>query len=373
MSGSEQGLTSFDHTSLGQRVLFGSHAAVENTARVVADLGAEHVLLVAGRSSAQAARDVAGALPVVATIDEVAQHVPAERAEAAVAVAQSSGADLVLTIGGGSATGLGKAVALRTALPLVAVPTTFAGSEATDVWGLTTDGVKQTGSDPRVLPRAVVYDAALTLGLAPRSVAASSLNAVAHAVDGLWAPRADPVNRALGTEGLRALVPALQRLARGQDDLALREQLLYGAHLTAVAFASAGSGLHHKICHVLGGAFGLPHAEMHAIVLPHVTAFNAPAAPDAAARLAELFDGVPAAVGLRQLLAGLGLPQALREVGLAEGDLRRAAELVLPSVPPSNPRPVDAAALESLLHAAWAGDAVTAVVTAVVIEEGTAP
>lgn len=358
MSEAPQGLTSFDHTSLGQRVLFGSRAAVENTARVVADLGGERVLLVAGRSSASAAQDVAGTLPVVASIDEVAQHVPAERAASAVALAESSGADLVVTIGGGSATGLGKAVALRTALPLVAVPTTFAGSEATDVWGITTDGAKQTGSDPRVLPRAVVYDAALTLGLAARSVAASGLNAAAHAVDGLWAPRADPINRALGTEGLRAVLPALQALAQGRDDLALREQLLYGAHLTAVAFASAGSGLHHKICHVLGGAFGLPHAEMHAIVLPHVTAFNAPAAPDAAARLAALFGGGAAAVGLRQLLADLGGPQALREVGLAEGDLRRAAELVLPSVPPSNPRPVDVDALESLLRAAWAGDPV---------------
>jgi maleylacetate reductase len=361
MSGSPQDLTSFDHTSLGQRVLFGSHRAAENTARAVADLGAERVLLVAGRSSARVAHDVAGTLPVVASVDEVAQHVPAERAASAVALAESSRADLVVTIGGGSATGLGKAVALRTALPLVAVPTTFAGSEATDVWGLTTDGVKETGSDPRVLPRAVVYDAALTLGLAPRSVAASSLNAVAHAVDGLWAPRADPINRALGTEGLRALVPALQRLARGAadgDDLALREQLLYGAHLTAVAFASAGSGLHHKVCHVLGGAFGLPHAEMHAVVLPHVTAFNAPAAPDAAARLAALFDGVLAASGLRQLLAELGGPQSLREIGLAERDLRRAAELVLPSVPPSNPRPVDVDALEALLRAAWAGDPV---------------
>ncbi|PWJ45776.1 maleylacetate reductase [Quadrisphaera granulorum] len=361
------GLTSFDHTSLGQRVLFGSHRAAENIARAVTDLGAQRVLVVAGRSSALVAGDVTRALPVVASIDEVAQHVPAERAAAAVEVAESSGADLVVTIGGGSATGLGKAVALHTGLPLVAIPTTFAGSEATDVWGITTDGVKKTGSDPRVLPRAVVYDAALTLGLPRGSVAVSSLNAVAHGVDGLWAPRADPINRALSTEGLRTLVPALQRLAQAgsQDDdeaggqLALREQLLHGAHLTAVAFASAGSGLHHKVCHVLGGAFGLPHAEMHAIVLPHVTAFNAPAAPDAAARLAELFDGVPAATGLRQLLADLGGPQALRDVGLTERDLRRAAELVLPNVPPSNPRPVDVDALEALLRAAWAGDPVT--------------
>ncbi|MGQ7297489.1 iron-containing alcohol dehydrogenase [Quadrisphaera sp. KR29] len=349
------GLAPFDHTTLGQRVLFGSGAAVESTARVVSDLGAQRVLVIAGRSSAQAAHDVAAALPVVARIEEVAQHVPAERAAAAVEVAGRSGADLVLTIGGGSATGLGKAVALRTGLPLVAVPTTFAGSEATDVWGTTTDGVKRTGSDPRVLPRAVVYDAALTLGLAPGAAAASGLNAVAHAVDGFWAPRADPLNAALGAEGLRALVPALQDLAAGQDGLAVRERLLFGAHLTAVAFASAGSGLHHKVCHVLGGAFGLPHAEMHAVVLPHVTAFNAPAAPDAAARLSGLFDGTAAATGLQRLHADLGGPRGLRDLGLAEGDLPRAVELVLPSVPPSNPRPVDAAALAALLRAAWAG------------------
>lgn len=350
--------TSFDHTTLGQRVLFGSRAAVENTARAAGDLGARRLLVISGRSSAQAAEDVAGALPVVARIGEVVQHVPADRVEAAVALARESGADLVLTIGGGSATGLGKAVALRTGAPLVAVPTTFSGSEATDVWGITTDGTKRTGSDPRVLPRAVVYDAALTLGLPRDAVAASSLNAVAHAVDGFWAPRADPINRALGTEGLRALVPALQALADGRDDLGVREELLYGAHLTAVAFASAGSGLHHKVCHVLGGAFGLPHAPMHAAVLPHVTAFNAPAAPEAAARVSALFGGLPAASALQQLHASLGGPLALRDLGLAEADLPRAVELVLPSAPASNPRPVDAAALAELLHAAWAGDPV---------------
>jgi alcohol dehydrogenase class IV len=346
----------FDHRTLGQRVLFGTGRALEHTAAAVSDLGAQRVLLIHGRHESVLASAVASRVPVVARIDEVVQHVPVERADEAVARARAVGVDAIVSIGGGSATGLAKAVALRTGTPIVAVPTTFAGSEATDVWGLTEASRKTTGSDPRVLPGTIVYDASLSVGLPSTLAVSSGLNALAHAVDGLWAPRADPINRALGTEGVRALVPGLRGLAADPDDLDAREQTLYGAYLAAVAFASAGSGLHHKICHTLGGAFGLPHAEMHSVVLPYVTAFNQPAAPDAASRLRSLLGVDDAAAGLNALRIELGAPISLATIGLQEADVPRAAELTLPSVPPSNPRPVTTADLEAIIHAAWAGD-----------------
>lgn len=348
----------FDHTTLAQRVLFGSGQAVENTATVIGDHGAARVLLIHDDFASDLGDDIAAQIPVAARIRGVVQHVPADRAAAAVDEAIGANCDAIVSIGGGSATGLAKIVALRTGIPIIAVPTTFAGSEATNVWGITEHERKQTGIDARVLPVAVVYDALLSTGLPGGLAIASGLNAVAHAVDGFWAPKADPINQALGTEGLRALVPGLRRLHDDAGDLEARELTLYGAYLAAVAFASAGSGLHHKICHVLGGRYNLSHAETHAVVLPYVTAFNAPEAPDAAARISAVFDGAPAPEALFSFGQHVGAPRSLADLGLREQDIPEAADLVLPSVPPSNPRSVDLPALEELLRSAWAGDPV---------------
>jgi len=348
----------FDHITLGQRVLFGAGQAVEQVVVAAEGLGARRVLLIAGGSAMALSDAVAARVPVVARIHDIVQHVPVERGAAAVELARAEGVDALVAIGGGSSTGLAKFVARETGLPIIAVPTTFAGSEATNVWGQTEGGRKTTGVDDRVLPRAIVYDAALSASLPVGLAMASGLNAVAHAVDGFWAPRADPINAALGTEGIRALVPGLTALAGDADDLAAREQTLYGAYLAAVAFASAGSGMHHKICHVLGGAYGLSHAEMHAIVLPYVTAFNAPAAPEAAARISAAVGGTSAAAGLYELRRTLGIVDSLAELGLAESDIPAAAELALAAIPASNPRPVVLADVEGIIRAAWAGQAI---------------
>lgn len=349
----------FDHATLGQRVLFGAGAAVENVASALDGLGAVRVLLISDAFAAELSDAVASRVRVVDRIHDIVQHVPVERADDAVERAKAVGADAVLSIGGGSSTGLAKAVALRTGLPIVSVPTTFAGSEATNVWGLTEGARKTTGSDDAVLPKVIVYDAELSKGLPVRLAVSSGLNAVAHAVDGFWAPRADPINRALGAEGLRALVPGLRALHADPDDLHAREQTLYGAYLAAVAFASAGSGMHHKICHVLGGAYALPHAEMHAVVLPYVTAFNASAAPDAVRRIGDALEGAPAAAGLYALRVELDAPDSLGELGLREQDIPSAARLAAEAVPASNPRPVSVPDLERLLCAAWAGEPIS--------------
>ncbi len=352
--GTEMGL-SFTHRTLAQRVVFAPGGAAEAVAAEVGLLDARRVMVIASPSRADTATHVTAALPVALTYDDVAMHVPIDVAERARQAAADSGADLVVSVGGGSTTGLAKAVALTTGLPVVAVPTTYAGSEATDVWGLTEGSTKTTGSDPRVLPRAVVYDATLTLSLPVATSVASGLNAMAHCVDSLWAPRADPIGAVLAAEGARALAEGLPRVVDEPRGLEGRALMLYGAHLSAVAFASAGSGLHHKICHVLGGRYGLPHAPTHAAVLPHVLALNAPYAPEAERLLASAFGAESAVAGLEALRVRVGAPRALRDHGFLEDQVADAVEAVLPQVPPSNPAPVTPDSLHRLLHAAWQG------------------
>lgn len=346
----------FDHTTSAQRVLFGTGRAAEHAQAAIEDLGAQRVLLISSGSAAGAAEEIAARVPVAARIGEAIQHVPVESARAAVELAETGAADAVIAIGGGSATGLAKIVARDTGIPLVAVPTTFAGSEATAMWGLTEAGRKVTGIDERALPRAVVYDAALSRTLPAGLAMSSGLNAVAHAVDGFWAPKADPINTAMGAEGLRALIPGLRGLAADPDDLDARERVLYGAYLAAVAFGSAGSGIHHKICHVLGGAYGLSHSEMHAIVLPYAVEFNAPAAPEAAERVSQALGGGSAAAGLYRLRRELGVTGSLAELGLREEDLPEAARLAAEAIPASNPRSFTVSEVEAIIRRAWSGE-----------------
>jgi maleylacetate reductase len=345
----------FAHETLGQRVLFGTGRAGENLSAEVSRLGAKRVMVIASEAEATVAAKVAASISVALTYDDVAPHVPVEKAEKARAAAAEADADLLVCIGGGSTTGLAKAIAMTTGIPIVAVPTTYAGSEATNVWGLTEAARKTTGTDGRVLPATVVYDAELTLSLPAELSVASGLNALAHCVDSMWAPRADPINQALAAEGIRALAAGLPAVKADPAGIEGREQCLYGAYLAAVAFASAGSGMHHKICHVLGGAWNMPHAQTHATVLPYVLAFNAPAAPAAAERIAAALGNGDAVEGLNHLREALDAPTALKNHGLAEENIGEAAQLILPFIPASNPRPVTKDTLQALLRAAWAG------------------
>jgi alcohol dehydrogenase class IV len=343
----------FVHEWLPQRVCFASDEAPSAVTEEVRRLGAGRVMVIA--SDAVRAEPVVAGLSAALVHTEVARHVPIALAERARAAAAEQDVDALVCVGGGSTTGLAKAVALTTGLPIVAVPTTYAGSEATPAWGLTEGGRKTTGIDPAVLPRAVVYDASLLLSLPVPTSVASCFNAMAHCVDSMWAPRSDPVDRALAVEGIRALRSGLPRVVEDPMELAAREQTLYGAYLAAVAFASAGSGLHHKICHVLGGLFDLPHAETHTVVLPHVLALNAPAVPELDRLMAEAFGADTALDGLRSLRDETGAPRSLRELGLPEADLARAVEPILAAAPPDNPVPVTAEVVEPLLRAAWDG------------------
>ncbi|PKV97666.1 maleylacetate reductase [Amycolatopsis echigonensis] len=345
-------MAAFVYDTLPGRVVFGAGAARTQLAAEAEALGAKRILVVAADSETELADELCGPLAgrVTETFSAVRPHVPVEAADKARAAA--AGADLILSVGGGSTTGTAKAVALTTGLPILAVPTTYAGSEVTPVWGLTDAGRKTTGTDPRVLPRTVVYDPDLTATLPEELAVASGLNAMAHCVEAFWAPRRNPVSSAVAEDGIRHLAAGLP--GSGADP-ASREELMLGAYLAGSAFAVAGSGLHHKICHVLGGAFDLPHAQTHAIVLPHVLAFNAAPAADAAARTAAALGAPDPAIGLFELAARLGVPAGLRELGLLESDVDTVLDEILELAPADNPRPVTAAGVRTLLHAAWAG------------------
>jgi maleylacetate reductase len=352
----------FAYDALPGRVVFGPGTARAGLAEEVSRLRASRLLLITTPRAAALASELAAPLGgrVAGLFTGVQEHVPAEVAEAVRQQAAGTGADAVLSIGGGSATGTAKAVALTTGLPVIAVPTTYAGSEVTPVWGLTEGERKTTGADPRVLPRVVIYDPELTRSLPPGLTAASGLNALAHCAEAFWAPGRNPVTALAAAEGIRVLAQALPLAVKDGADLAARSDLLYGAYLAGTAFGTAGAGLHHKICHVLGGRFGLPHAQTHAIVLPYVLAVNLPGAPEAAARISRALDdaGLDAtspAAAVQALAARLGLPGALRDIGLREDQLDEAVQLAGPAVPASNPVPIGPDELRTLLHAAWTG------------------
>ncbi|MGO2112640.1 MAG: maleylacetate reductase [Pseudoclavibacter sp.] len=364
----------FDHLTPRQRLRFGEGIAAVALADEAAERGAERIMVIAGGSSAAAAaeitRDLAG---VALRWDDLAPHVPIEKARAAREAAREHRIDLVVSIGGGSTVGLAKAIAMTERLPIVAIPTTYAGSEATSVWGITERGRKTTGVDEAVLPVTVIADPALSRGLPIRLSVASGLNGIAHCVDALWAPNADPINAAPADVGMHALAGGLARFVDDPTHESGRDEALLGSYLAAVAFASSGSGMHHKICHALGGTYNLPHAETHAIVLPFVVAFNAPMAPDAAGRIARALGGeavtgargagaragVDAARAATSALSALrdrlGAPMALHDLGFRDEDIPEAASIILPSIPPSNPRAVDRVAIERLLRLAASG------------------
>ena len=346
----------FSHVTLGQRVLFGAGRAAGHLMAEVERLGARTVMVIAGERGLQLARDVVKLIDVAAWHTEVVMHVPVDVAERARQAAADNGVDLLVCVGGGSTTGLAKAIALTSGIPIVAVPTTYAGSEATNVWGLTDNERKTTGTDDKVLPVTVIYDSELTLSLPVDMSVASGLNGVAHCVDSLWGPKADPINAALAAEGIRALGEGLPKIVDDPRSVDGRDLALYGAYLAAVSFSSAGSGIHHKICHILGGTFNLPHAQTHATVLPYVLAFNSADAPEAEARMAGAFGTPTALAGLQRLRERLDAPRALADYGFTAEGIPTVVEQAMAIIPADNPREVTADNLTALLTAALNGD-----------------
>jgi maleylacetate reductase len=305
------------------------------------------------REKADKAARILGEL-AVGIYDQAVMHVPVESARAARAEAKRLGADVYVAVGGGSTTGLGKAIALEFGYPIVAVPTTYAGSEMTPIWGLTEEGVKRTGRDMKVLPRTVIYDPTLTVSLPPMLSATSGMNAIAHSVEALYAENRNPIISMMAEESIRALAHSLPTLMKDPKDLETRSEALYGAWLAGISLGSVGMALHHKLCHTLGGSFNLPHSDVHTVIIPHATAYNRAAAPEAMKRIARALGHADAADGLFELEITLGTPMKLSEIGMRYEDLDRAADLASQN-PYYNPRPVTRDGIRALLENAFSG------------------
>jgi maleylacetate reductase len=343
----------YDHPA--QRVIFGV-GSIERLADEVSRLGAHRVLILSTPAERRFADDAARRLGSLTAgmFAEAVMHVPIEIARAARQRAAELAADGYLTIGGGSTTGLGKAIALESSLPIIAVPTTYAGSEMTSIYGLTEAGIKKTGRDRRVLPATVLYDPGLTLTLPPQISGPSGMNAIAHCVEGLYAEDANPIISLMAAEGIRALARSLPIVVRQPENLDARSDALYGAWLGGTVLGAVGMAIHHKLCHVLGGSFNLPHAEVHAVILPYATAFNRDAAPEAMRLIAEALGTADAAQGLYDLAVQIGAPTSLKALDMPHDGLDRAATLATTD-PYYNPRPIDFPSVRQMLENAYEG------------------
>ncbi|SEU40826.1 maleylacetate reductase [Burkholderia cepacia] len=338
------------------RVIFGA-GSLDHLEREVLELGAQRALVLCTPEQRDLAQHIVERLGARAAglYDRATMHVPIEIARDAQAFARSCGADCAIAIGGGSTIGLGKAIALESSLPILAIPTTYAGSEMTPIYGLTEGGIKRTGSDARVLPKTVIYDPALTVTLPVELSVTSGLNAIAHAAEGLYANNVNPVMSLVAEEGIRALARGLPGVRRNTADLGARSDALYGAWLCGMVLGNVGMALHHKLCHTLGGSFNLPHAPTHTVVLPHALAYNAAHAPDAMQRIARAIGTNDAARGLYALALDNGAPVSLKAIGMQEADLDRAADLAAAN-PYWNPRPIERDGLRALLQDAFDGN-----------------
>ena len=328
--------------------------ALESVRAEIDRAGFERSLLVATPGRSTVVQRLADALGsgIAGVFNRAALHVPLSLVADALAEVERTGARSVVTIGGGSAIGLGKAIAHHAGLPVAAIPTTYSGSEMTEIWGYTDEHGKKTLREAAVAPAIVIYDPALTLDLSPATSGASGMNAAAHAVEALYAADANPVSTLVSEEALRGLGRSLPAVVARPGDLAARTDALRAAHLAGVALDATSMGLHHKLAHVLGGTFGLSHAETHATLLPHVVAFNEPAAPDAMQRIAAALGASTATEGIRALGRAAGITYGLGDLGLKRDDLDRAAAIAAATTYP-NPRAVTREAVLEILERAY--------------------
>ncbi|SLN71152.1 Maleylacetate reductase [Roseivivax jejudonensis] len=348
-------MQNFTYTGLPARVLFGTGTTSLLPAEVER-LACRKALVLTTEAQAALGRYLCDLLgPISAGLfPGAAMHTPVEVTDAAVIQYRDSGADCVVSIGGGSTIGLGKAIALRTDAPQIVLPTSYAGSEMTPIIGQTDGGKKTTQTTLKVLPETVIYDVTHTLTLPPLMTVTSGMNALAHAVEALYAEEANPVLSLMAEDGIAKLTEALERVRDTPQDTGARSDALYGAWLCAVCLGSGGVALHHKLCHVLGGSFDLPHAETHTVMLPHALAYNAPAVPDVMEALRRATGSQTPAAAFFDISSAAGAPTALRDLGMPEDGIERAVEIALDK-PYYNPRDVDAEGLRSVFRAAWQG------------------
>ncbi len=345
----------FVYNAAPGRVVFG-HGTIAQAGAEMERLGLKRALVLSTPQQQADAQRLAGMLggKSAGTYAKATMHTPLDITEEAMQLAQSLKIDCTIALGGGSTTGLGKAIAYRTDLPQIVIPTTYAGSEMTDILGETKQGLKTTVRDPKILPEVVIYDVDLTLGLPVALSATSGMNAIAHAVEAVYAKDKNPVISLMSVEGIRALAKALPIIVKSPQDKEARSDALYGAWLCGVALGAISMSLHHKLCHVFGGSFDLPHAETHTVILPHATAFNEGAVPDLLAPVAQALGAQKAGQGLYDLALKLGAPIRLADIGMKADGLDRAADIAT-QAPYWNPRPFTREDIRNVMQGAFDG------------------
>ena len=337
------------------RILFGD-GFISRTAEMVRDLGCSRALILSTPQQKQQADELSESIGELSTgvYANAAMHTPVEVTEEALEVLEASRADCTIALGGGSTTGLGKALAYRTDLPQIVIPTTYAGSEVTPILGQTEAAVKTTVSDAKILPEVVIYDPRMTYGLPASMTVTSALNALAHAAEALYAENCNPISTLMAAEGARALIEALPVIAKEPESPEGRRKAMYGAWLCGAVLGSVGMALHHKLCHVLGGAFDLPHAETHAVVLPHAIAFNEVAVAGLLAPIADALAADYAGLGLYEYAKSISAPTTLSDLGMPEQGIDRAADLAVAN-PYWNPRAFDRKQVRRIIENAFFG------------------
>ena len=347
----------FTYNSLPHRVLFGAGKLGEVKAEAER-LGARRALVLSTPHQTALAEEVADLLGdiCVGVYDQAVMHVPVETVADALKLVQAREVDLLVTPGGGSTIGLGKGLALETGLPILAIPTTYAGSEMTPIWGLTEGGRKKTGRSPLVKPKSVIYDPKLVMTLPVGMSVTSAINAIAHSVEALYAQNANPITSIMAEESIRALAHGLPQVVENPNDLAARSQTFYGSWLAATVLGSVGMALHHKLCHTLGGTYNMPHAQTHTVVLPYATAYNSSHAPQAMQAIARALDCAVGDVAgsIYDLSHHNGGPTSLRELGFQEQNIAEAAQIATQN-PYYNPRPVTQEGIREVFTKAYYG------------------
>lgn len=343
----------FEFSGISTRVVFGA-GTLSKLPEELARLGAQSPFIVSTAQQIDAAHDLEARIG--ATVSGIyagaVMHTPTDVTARALEAFRASDADCIVAIGGGSTIGLSKALATRTGANQLVIPTTYAGSEMTDILGETENGRKVTRRDPSIRPETVIYDVDLTLTLPPQLTTTSALNAIAHGIEALYAPDANPILSLMAGEAMSAFAEALPLVMAEPGNSDARARVLYGAWLCSTTLGYITMGLHHKLAHVLGGSFGTPHAETHAILIPHVAAFNAEAAAEQLAPVARAFGSTGG--GLWDFAKSCGAPLRLSDLGLTRDDIARATAIAAES-PYSNPRPVSQDAIHAILEAAWEG------------------
>jgi len=348
---------SFVFQALSNRVVFGA-GSILNVKAEADRLGMRRVLVLCTKQQTEAAELITNHLgdAAIGICARAVMHTPVEVTKAAVEDLRALQADGIVSIGGGSTIGLGKALSVRTGLPQIAIPTTYAGSEMTPILGETEDGTKTTRRDPAILPATTIYDVDLTMELPHSLSVTSGMNAIAHAVEALYAPDGNPIIALMAEESIRSIASAMRLITQHPKNTEGRRLALYGAWLAGTCLGSVSMSIHHKLCHTLGGSFDLPHAETHTIILPYATAYVAETVPEAMAAVRRaLKTGGSAAEGLQQLAIDIGAPTRLAEIGMREEWLDRAAELAVAN-PYWAPKPFDRQAIRTLLGKAFSGE-----------------